>query len=37
MHKAKSFNSGIALALAKVRRPKVSPAKVGVRPVKPKD
>lgn len=30
-------NSGIALALAKVRSSKVRPAKVGVRPGKPKD
>lgn len=37
VHKAKSFNSGIALALAKVRSCKVRPAKVGVRPGKPKD
>lgn len=37
VHKAKSFNSGIALALAKVRSSKVRPAKVGVRPGKPKD
>lgn len=35
--KAKPFNSRIALALAKVRGSKVRPAKVGVRPGKPKD
>lgn len=37
VHKGKSFNGGIVLALAKVRRFKVRPAKVGVRPGKPKD
>lgn len=37
VHKAKSFNSGIALALAKVRSSRVRPAKVGVRPGKPKN
>lgn len=37
MHKAKSFNSGIAPVLAKVRSPRVKLAKVGARPGKPKD
>lgn len=37
VHMTKSFNSGIALVLAKVRSSKVRPAKVGVRPGEPKD
>lgn len=37
LHKDKSFNSEIALALAKVRSSKVRPAKVEVRPDIPKD
>lgn len=37
VHEAKSSNSGIGLALAKVRSSQVRPAKVGMRPGKPKD